>query len=140
NVKAAIKSFADAIVTHYNANGGVNLNGSATGVGNSNSNATGLRIVAMGIMTGQDTSGAYLATYNGIESLLMNSDGFMSTENVLKEGAEDTLTSNWWIHYQVFAYNNYLFGCTAADKSPAFDMRNLLIQSASPVGGFDEVD
>jgi hypothetical protein len=70
----------------------------------------------------------------------MNSDGFMSTENVLKEGAEDTLTSNWWIHYQVFAYNNYLFGCTAADKSPAFDMRNLLIQSASPVGGFDEVD
>lgn len=140
NVKAAIKSFADAIVTHYNANGGVNLNGSATGVGNSNSNATGLRIVAMGIMTGQDTSGAYLATYNGIESLLMNSTGFMSTENVLKEGAKDTLTSNWWIHYQVFAYNNYLFGCTAADKSPAFDMRNLLIQSASPVGGFDEVD
>ncbi|WP_241186067.1 hypothetical protein, partial [Klebsiella michiganensis] len=140
NVKAAIKSFADAIVTHYNANGGVNLNGSATGVGNSNSNATGLRIVAMGIMTGQDTSGAYLATYNGIESLLMNSTGFMSTENVLKEGANDTLTSNWWLHYQVFAYNNYLFGCTAADKSPAFDMRNLLIQSASPVGGFDEVD
>ncbi|MFU2174792.1 hypothetical protein, partial [Klebsiella grimontii] len=67
----AIKSFADAIVTYFNANGGVGLQGSVAGKGNSNSNSTGLRIVALGIMSGQDGAGTYLATYNGIQSLLM---------------------------------------------------------------------
>lgn len=140
NVKVAIKSFADAIVTYYNANGGVGLNGSGTGPGNSNANGTGIRIVALGIMSGQDSSGAYQATYNGIEALLTKRTGFMYCENILKEGQSDVLAAAWWIHYQVFAYNNYLLGCTAANKTPAFDMRNLIIQSASPIGGFDEID
>ena len=136
----AIKSFADAIVTYYNANGGVGLQGSVAGKGNSNSNATGLRIVALGIMSGQDGTGAYLATYNGIQSLLMQSSGFMYAQNILKEGASDVLSANWWVHYQVFAYNNYLLGCTAAGREPAFDMDNFILMSSSALGGFDEID
>ncbi|MFU2169860.1 hypothetical protein ACM56O_03880, partial [Klebsiella grimontii] len=133
----AIKSFADAIVTYYNANGGVGLQGSVAGKGNSNSNATGLRIVALGIMSGQDAAGAYLATYNGIQSLLMQSSGFMYAQNILKEGASDVLSANWWVHYQVFAYNNYLLGCTAAGRESAFDMDNFILMSSSALGGFD---
>ncbi|WP_233436576.1 hypothetical protein [Klebsiella variicola] len=136
----AIKSFADAIVTYYNANGGVGLQGSVAGKGNSNSNATGLRIVALGIMSGQDAAGAYLATYNGIQSLLMQSSGFMYAQNILKEGASDVLSANWWVHYQVFAYNNYLLGCTAAGRESAFDMDNFILMSSSALGGFDEID
>lgn len=136
----AIKSFADAIVTYYNANGGVGLQGSVAGKGNSNSNATGLRIVALGIMSGQDAAGAYLATYNGIQSLLMESSGFMYAQNILKEGASDVLSANWWVHYQVFAYNNYLLGCTAAGRESAFDMDNFILMSSSALGGFDEID
>ncbi|HHT2232649.1 TPA: hypothetical protein ACTY1G_002430 [Klebsiella michiganensis] len=136
----AIKSFADAIVTYYNANGGVGLQGSVAGKGNSNSNATGLRIVALGIMSGQDAAGAYLATYNGIQSLLMQSSGFMYAQNILKEGASDVLSANWWVHYQVFSYNNYLLGCTAAGRESAFDMDNFILMSSSALGGFDEID
>ncbi len=136
----AIKSFADAIVAYYNANGGVGLQGSVAGKGNSNSNATGLRIVALGIMSGQDAAGAYLATYNGIQSLLMQSSGFMYAQNILKEGASDVLSANWWVHYQVFAYNNYLLGCTAAGRESAFDMDNFILMSSSALGGFDEID
>ncbi len=137
---AAIKSFADAIVIYYNANGGVGLQGSVAGKGNSNSNATGLRIIALGIMSGQDGTGAYLATYNGIQSLLMQSSGFMYAQNILKEGASDVLPANWWVHYQVFAYNNYLLGCTAAGRESAFDMDNFILMSSSALGGFDEID
>lgn len=136
----AIKSFADAIVTYFNANGGVGLQGSVAGKGNSNSNSTGLRIVALGIMSGQDGAGTYLATYNGIQSLLMQSSGFMYAQNILKEGASDVLPANWWVHYQVFAYNNYLLGCTAAGRESAFDMDNFILMSSSALGGFDEID
>lgn len=139
-VKVAIKSFADAVVTFYNANGAVALDGSVPGRGNSNSNATGLRIVALAIMSGQDTSGTYLAAYNGIQSVLTSKTGLMYAQNILKEGATDVLPALWWVHYQLFAYNNYLLGCTAAGKTPAFDMDNFILMASSAIGGFDEID
>lgn len=139
-VKIAIKSFADAIVTYFTANGGVSLNGSTVGKGNSNSNATGLRIIALGIMSGQDTNGSYLSTYNGIQALLMQESSFMYTQNILKEGPSDVLPAAWWVHYQIFAYNNYLLGARAAGISRAFDMDNFILSAASPLGGFNELD
>jgi len=139
-VMVAIKSFADAIVTFFNANGAVALNGSIPGRGNSNSNATGLRIVSLAIMSGQDSAGNYLAAYNGIQAVLTQRNGLMYAQNILNEDALDILSSKWWVHYQLFAYNNYLFGCTAAEKEPVFDMDNFIIMASSSIGGFDEID
>lgn len=139
-LEGCIKSFADAIATYYEAHGGVGLNGSKTDNGNSNSNAAAMRILALGIYAGQDSSGRYLAAFNGIESLLNNTTTYMYVANVLKDGPDENLPTRNWLHYQLYAMNSYACACYLLNREPAFSMINYTLLSSSGAGGFHEID
>ncbi len=138
-LEGCIKSFADAISTYYESNGGVSLDGSKAGAGNSNSNAAAMRILALGIYAGQD-SGRYISAFNGIESLLKNTNTYMYVENVIKDGADEKITTSNWLHYQLYSMNSYACACYLLNKEPAFNMINYMLMASSAKGGFHEID
>lgn len=136
---SSIATFAQAIVTAVNATGGSPLNGTST-VSNSNSNATGMRVLALAIMMGKDTSGSFLTAFNTLEDSLTNSTTYSYVTNVIKEGANDVLPIALWLHYQMYAENSYKLACDAIGRSYAFNLDNYVLRAASAAGGFHEID
>lgn len=139
-LKAGIKSLADAVMTYYNANGGIQLVGTATGIGTSNSNSTGLRILALAIYTGQDTSGAYLAAFNAVEALLLDRTKFMKAEGMVQDASTEYPPSAMYLHYQMYSVNNYVLACKMLNRTPQFDMVNHAIRATAGMGAFKEID
>lgn len=139
-LKAAIKSYADAILAHYQTYGGVPVDGRQKNSGPSNSNATALRVFALAIHAGLDTDGSYLSAFNGIEALLTNRDGFMKAEGIITDGPSERPSTGRYLHYQLFAANNYVIACRLLGRVPKFDCVNLALQAATGGGGFNEID
>ena len=143
-MKVSIASYADGIVTRFNTSGGCPLNGSQNAVGNSNSNAVAMRILALAIYMGTDTTGAYQTALNGLNSLLTGPlfnyvPGVLSDEAYSASKPSDWLVQANWLHYQAYVANNYLFACDIIGKTPDFDMVNYLLQAQTGLGGFQEV-
>ncbi|HBR1086187.1 TPA: hypothetical protein L9K94_001167 [Klebsiella pneumoniae] len=139
-LKAGIGSLASAMMTYYNAQGGINLRGNLTGQGNSNSNATGLRTLALAIYMGLDTDGTMLAAFNAIETMLTASNQFMMVQNIPSDAFRGRVNREMYLHYQVYAANNYLFACKLLGRTPAFDLVNFIISATGGMGGFKEID
>ncbi|WP_341799792.1 hypothetical protein [Klebsiella michiganensis] len=141
-LRAGIKSLADALVNKFNALGGsgIPLNGTASDSGNSNSNATGMRAIALGIYAGQDTSGGYLTAYNALEGIITSRSGYMRIEGIITDAPSNVLASYMYLHYQVYATNNYLFAEKILNRTPVFDLVNFLLLSTGGMGGFREID
>lgn len=139
-LKVAIKSYADAILAHYQKYGGVPVDGRQKNSGPSNSNATALRVFALAIHTGLDTDGSYLSAFNGIEALLTNRDGFMKAEGIVTDGPSERPSTGRYLHYQMFAANNYVIACKLLGRAPKFDCVNLALHAATGLGGFSEID
>ncbi|MDP4456173.1 hypothetical protein O3T00_33585, partial [Escherichia coli] len=121
-LKAGIKSLADAVMVSYNTYGGVALVGTATNSGNSNSNATAMRVLALAIYMGLDTGGTYLAAFNALETFITNSATFMKAENIILDGPSDSTLKSMYLPYMVYATNNYLLACKLLNRTPKFDL------------------
>ncbi|WP_148250085.1 hypothetical protein [Raoultella terrigena] len=139
-LKAGIKSLADAVMVPYNTYGGVALVGTATNSGNSNSNATAMRVLALAIYMGLDTGGTYLAAFNALETFITNSATFMKAENIILDGPSDSTLKSMYLPYMVYATNNYLLACKLLNRTPKFDLVNFILTAANSAGGFSEVD
>lgn len=139
-LKAGIKSLADAVYAYWAANGGIQIAGTATGIGASNANATGLRALALGIYTGQDSSGHYLTAFNAVEALLTDRNQFMKAEGILQDAATEYPSRAMYLHYASYAVNNYLLACRLLNRPPAFDLVNFILSATSGMGAFKEVD
>lgn len=139
-LKAGIKSLADAVYNYWVVNGGIQIIGTATGIGASNANATGLRALALGIYSGQDTSGNYLTAFNAVENLLTDRTQFMKAEGIIQDGATEYPARAMYLHYACYAVNNYLLACKVLGRVPKFDLVNFIITAASGMGGFNEID
>lgn len=140
DLKAGIKSLADAMVTYYNAQGGINLRGNLTGQGNGNSNATGLRTLALAIYMGLDTDDTYLTVFNAVESMLTASSQFMMVQNIPSDAFRERVNRAMYLHYQAYTANNYLFACKLLNRTPVFDLVNFIISATGGMGGFKEID
>ncbi|MBR8846260.1 hypothetical protein J0X08_00307 [Klebsiella variicola] len=145
-LQVGIKSFADALVTKFNALGGlgVPLSGAASDIGNSNSNAVAMRAIALGIYAGQDdSSGSYLTAYNAIEALLTSRTGYMRVEGIITDGnggVSSQLGQAMYLHYQAYATNNYLFASRLLSRIPVFDLVNFILLATGGMGGFRDID
>ncbi|WP_431522144.1 hypothetical protein [Klebsiella pneumoniae] len=145
-LQVGIKSFADALVTKFNALGGlgVPLSGAASDIGNSNSNAVAMRAIALGIYAGQDdSSGSYLTAYNAIEALLTSRTGYMRVEGIITDGnggVSSQLGQAMYLHYQAYATNNYLFASRLLSRTPVFDLVNFILLATGGMGGFRDID
>ena len=45
-----------------------------------------------------------------------------------------------YLHYQMYAWNNYLVGCRIAGRQPALDMTTFALNAISGYGGLREID
>lgn len=137
-LKTGILNLATALKNKFASQGGIPLQGSQAGIGNSNSNATGYRFIAMAVGSGQDGDGSFAGTLTALDALFKTK--FMVVENIIMDGTGEQLPRTHYLHYQAYAYNNYLLGCRAAGRAPAFDMGNYFIAAMAAYGAPKDVE
>lgn len=111
-------------------------------VGSANSNfyAASFRAWAMAVATGTDPSGNYTAALDMIDEQFSSSTYFAGVKNIITDNATENVPSRRYLHYQVYAWNNYLIGCKAANRSSVLDMETYALNAVSGYGGLKEVD
>lgn len=134
-LKTAISSLADVMVSTFNEKGFIPLNYGAT-ADNSNSNATGLRILAVAIYMGMDLSGAYLATLSALENRLITV--YTRTQNIMTESSSGVLAGNQYLHYSMYAYHDYFRACQLIRRPLALDMSTYVLTALASYGALRE--
>lgn len=112
---------------------------SATGV-NSNFYAAAFRAWAMAVAVGTDPSGNYTAMMSVIDTKFSSSANFAGVKNIITDNEAENVPKRRYLHYQVYAWNNYIIGCKAAGRPSVLDMKTYALNSISGYGGLREVD
>lgn len=110
--------------------------------GNSNFYAAAFRLWAMASAVGLDTDGSYKTNMDRIDTLYSDATatGFANVKNIITDNKNESISAARYLHYQVYALNNYLLGCRAAERSPVVDMTTTLLNAISGSGGLREFD
>ena len=111
-------------------------------VGSANSNfyAAAFRSWAMAVAAGIDPSGNYTAAMTMVDGQFSSSTYFAGVKGIISDNVLETIPKRRYLHYQVYAWNNYLIGCKAANRPSVLDMRSYALNSISGYGGLREVD
>lgn len=111
-------------------------------VGSANSNfyAAAFRSWAMAYAAGLDTSGNYVAGMDMVDGQFSSSTYFAAVKGIITDNVLETVPKRRYLHYQVYAWNNYLIGCKAASRPSVLDMRSYALNSISGYGGLREVN
>lgn len=112
----------------------------AVGKANSNFYAASFRSWAMAVAAGIDPSGNYTAALDMIDEQFSSSTYFAGVKNIITDNATENVPSRRYLHYQVYAWNNYLIGCKAANRPSVLDMETYALNAVSGYGGLREVD
>lgn len=111
-------------------------------VGSANSNfyAAAFRSWAMAVAAGIDPSGNYTAAMTMVDGQFSSSTYFAGVKGIITDNVLETVPKRRYLHYQVYAWNNYLIGCKAANRPSALDMKTYALNAISGYGGLREVD
>ena len=111
-------------------------------VGSANSNfyAAAFRSWAMAVSAGIDPSGNYTAAMTMVDGQFSSSTYFAGVKGIITDNVQETIPKRRYLHYQMYAWNNYLVGCKAAGRASVLDMRSYALKSVSGYGGLKEVD
>ncbi|HHH3786400.1 TPA: hypothetical protein ACPZES_004542, partial [Escherichia coli] len=111
-------------------------------VGSANSNfyAAAFRAWAMAVATGTDPAGNYTAAMDMVDSQFSSSTYFAGVKNIITDNVGENVPKRRYLHYQVYAWNNYLIGCKATGRPSVLDMRSYALNSISGYGGLREID
>ena len=111
-------------------------------VGSANSNfyAAAFRSWAMAYAAGLDTSGNYVAGMTMVDGQFSSSTYFAGVKNIITDNVTENVPKRRYLHYQVYAWNNYLIGCKAAGRSSVLNMETYALNAISAYGGLKEVD
>ncbi|MGJ3322591.1 hypothetical protein ACH31H_25330 [Klebsiella michiganensis] len=129
-LKVAIANMASDC---HNAFGGI-------GKANSNFYAASHRAWGLAVMAGLDPSGTYAADMDMVDGQFSSSDYFEGVTNIITDNPRENVGGMRYLHYQMYAYNNYLLGCKAADRTPVIDMKTYMLNAISAYGGLREID
>lgn len=100
-----IDSICSALVTRVGTSGGTPLVGSQSdNKGNGNSNAEGMRMLAIGIYAGRDTSGSFLNAINTIVNTIKTNLYANYAHPVVMDGFEILPSKNRWLAYECHGY------------------------------------
>lgn len=100
-----IDSICGALVTRVGTSGGTPLVGSQSdNKGNGNSNAEGIRMLAIGIYAGRDTSGSFLNAINTIVNMIKTNLYADYAHPVVMDGFEILPSKNRWLAYECHGY------------------------------------
>ena len=111
-------------------------------VGSANSNfyAAAFRSWAMAYAAGLDTSGNYVAGMTMVDGQFSSSTYFAGVKNIITDNVTENVPKRRYLHYQVYAWNNYLIGCKAAGRASVLNMETYALNAVSGYGGLKEVD
>lgn len=110
------------------------------GKANSNFYAASFRAWAMAVATGTDPSGKYTAALDMIDEQFSSSTYFAGVKGIITDNVKEIVPQWHYLHYQMYAWNNYLIGCKATGRDSVLDMRSYALSSVSGYGGLREVD
>ncbi|ENF1920977.1 hypothetical protein ABQI47_006336, partial [Klebsiella michiganensis] len=111
-------------------------------VGSANSNfyAAAFRSWAMAVAVGIDPSGNYTAAMDMVDGQFSSSTYFAGVKNIITDNVTENVPKRRYLHYQVYAWNNYLIGCKAAGRASVLNMETYALNAVSGYGGLKEVD
>ncbi|MDX8221283.1 hypothetical protein [Acinetobacter pittii] len=107
---------------------------------NSNFYAAGFRLWAMAVQMGLDTTGKYASALTMLDGKYSSRSNFATTQNIITDNELQNIITARYLHYQVYAANNYLIGCNIANRQPTFDLSSFVLDSIHSYGGISEID
>lgn len=107
---------------------------------NSNFYAAGFRLWAMAVEMGLDTTGKYASALTMLDGKYSSRSNFATTQNIITDNELENIITSRYLHYQVYAANNYLIGCNIANRQPTFDLSSYVLDSIHSYGGISEID
>ncbi|HGF1183291.1 TPA: hypothetical protein ACF6V9_005120, partial [Klebsiella pneumoniae] len=112
------------------------------GVGKANSNfyAAAFRAWAMAVATGTDPTGNYTAAMDMVDGQFSSPAYFAGVKNIITDNTGENVPKRMYLHYQMYAWNNYLIGCRITDRASVLDMTTFALNAISGYGGLKEVD
>ena len=129
-LKVAIANMA---LDCHNAFGGI-------GKANSNFYAASFRAWGLAVMAGLDPNGTYAADMDMVDGQFSSRTYFEGATNIITDNPLENVGGMRYLHYQMYAYNNYLLGCEAAGRPSVIDMKTYIINSMSAYGGVRDID
>ncbi|MCP6065832.1 hypothetical protein NL348_26795, partial [Klebsiella pneumoniae] len=129
DLKVFIASICDALVTRVNASNGTPLDGSQNYRGNGNSNAEGMRMLALGVYAGLDTQGNKRAAFDKITAMIKSNTYASFAHPVVMDTFSAYPFMNRWLSYECHFYYVYLRACKLLNITPEFDNSNYLLRA-----------
>lgn len=112
----------------------------AVGKANSNFYAAAFRAWAMAVASGTDPAGNYTAAMNMVDGQFSSPTYFAGVKNIITDNVVENVPKRMYLHYQMYAWNNYLVGCRIAGRQPVLDMTTFALNAISGYGGLREID
>lgn len=137
-LKKGILSFATELKNRFNANGGMPLQPMHGGIGNSNSNSTGFRFIAMAVASGQDADGSFSKALDDLDKMML--EKFMPLQNIISDGTNERVAQTRYMAYQAYAYNNYVLGCRAAGRTPKYNLDTYMLLATASYGAVKDIE
>ncbi|MFY1079788.1 hypothetical protein, partial [Escherichia coli] len=76
----------------------------------------------MAVQMGLDTTGKYASALMMLDGKYSSRSNFATTQNIITDNELQNIITARYLHYQVYAANNYLIGCNIANRQPTFDL------------------
>lgn len=137
DLKIFIASICDGLSTRVEASNGTPLDGSQNYRGNGNSNAEGMRMLALGIYAGLDTAGRYQAAFNTVTAMIKSNTYASFAHPVVMDTFSTYPFMNRWLSYECHFYYVYLRACKLLNITPEFDNSNYLVAATLGNGSPD---
>ncbi|HHT1945543.1 TPA: hypothetical protein ACTYOB_002146, partial [Klebsiella variicola] len=112
----------------------------AVGKANSNFYAAAFRAWTMAVATGTDPAGNYTAAMDMVDGQFSSPTYFAGVKNIITDNVVENVPKRMYLHYQMYAWNNYLVGCRIAGRTPVLDMTTFALNAISGYGGLREID
>ena len=112
----------------------------AVGKANSNFYAAAFRAWAMAVATGTDPAGNYTAAMDMVDGQFSSPTYFAGVKNIVTDNVVENVPKRMYLHYQMYAWNNYLVGCRIAGRTSVLDMTTFALNAISGYGGLREID
>lgn len=137
-LKTGILNLATALKNMFVSRGGIPLQSTHDGIGNSNSNAAGYRFISFAIASGQDSDGQFVEALDGLDTLFTTR--LMPVKNILSDGPDEDLPPTHYLHYTAYAYSNYMQGVKVANRENKVNMGSYFLNGMASYGAPKDVD
>ncbi|HDG7876742.1 TPA: hypothetical protein PCJ88_001151 [Klebsiella quasipneumoniae] len=128
DLKIFIASACDGLAEKIEDSGAAPLGGKENNKGGGNSNMDAMRMLAIGIYSGLDTSGRYQAAINTIINMMKTNSYATHAYPTLMDTFDSYPFLNRWLSYEAQGYYTYLRACRLLNITPEFDNSNYLMR------------